>query len=92
MGELPQTFFDLTPRLFLAVVDGRARQRELEFERMAWAVHQNAALTLSNPKKFPTLDSFLKPLQPAKPSGQPKTADHLMSVMQAWQAATAGRV
>lgn len=93
MGELPQTFFDQTPRLFAAVVDGRARMREAEEARMAWAVHQNAALCLSDPKKFPTLERFLRPVRraSAKPVTEPKSAPTLEAICRQWQAALSNK-
>jgi hypothetical protein len=66
------------------VVDGRARQRQSDFERLAWAIHQNAALSLSDPRKFPTFEKFIRPSKP-KPSG-PASLDRMLSVAQMWTA------
>ncbi|MFC5371397.1 hypothetical protein ACFPIF_02460 [Brevundimonas faecalis] len=60
------------------------RQRQTDFERLAWAIHQNAALCLSDPRKFPTFEKFIRPSKP-KPAG-PASPDRMLSIAQMWTA------
>jgi len=82
---MPETFFTLTPRLVTVVVEGRERLRQTEFERLAWAVHQNAALQLSDPKKFPRLASFMG--HPKPKASKASSVDRMMSIANMWNAA-----
>lgn len=87
MGETPDSFFAMTPRLMSLVAEGRARRQQALFERLAWAIHQNAALCLADPKKFPTLTNFLRPMQPKAQKRERAPLEVLESTMAQWAAA-----
>lgn len=86
MGELPATFFGLTPRLYVAVADGRARKAMREFNLLAWLAHTTASLDRA--KKIPPLKSLVSGDKPKrKPLTAPRPVGELLSLCRSWQAA-----
>lgn len=75
-GLDPETFWRITPRELRAHFDGAVRRAKAEQKRLAWAVHQNAAL--ARVEKFPALDRFLEPEPQADTMSRLRTmASHL---------------
>lgn len=86
MGELPETFFALTPRLFVAVAEGRARKAKREFNLLAWLAHTTASLDRA--KKIPALDKLTQDEKPrTRRLTGPRPVGELLSLCRSWQAA-----
>lgn len=90
MGGWPDGFFSTTPRLYMAVVEGRTRAERRRFRLTGWLAHTTASLDRA--KKLPSLEKLVggPDLKPRKTEKQ--SPDVLLSIARRWQVAFAGRV
>ena len=87
-GLDPEAFWRQTPRTFVAIMKGRAEAARASYnERMGLAWHI-AALSLSDPKKFPKLGDLLIEHEDQTRRGQ--TPGEMLAAMQNWVVATRG--
>ena len=85
MGGWPEAFFATTPRLYMAVAEGRGRAEKRRFRLVGW--HAHTAASLDRAKKIPPLAKLIEGKDVKRTSATKRSPDALLSIARRWTAA-----
>lgn len=85
MGGFPDGFFATTPRLFVALAEGRARAEKRRFSLAAWLAHTSASLERA--KRIPVLSKLIGGSDIVRGNTVKRPVSDLLSLARRWQAA-----
>jgi hypothetical protein len=83
MGGWPEDFFATTPRLYLAVVEGRTNAERRRFRLAAWHAHTSA--TLERAKRIPLLQRLIGGPDIDNTGTVRRAPSDLLSIARRWQ-------
>lgn len=85
MGGFPDGFFATTPRLLVALAEGRARAEKRRFSLVAWLAHTSASLERA--KRIPALSKLIGGADVVRGNTVRRPVSDLLSLVRRWQAA-----